>query len=42
MKFYLRPDYIASRLLRIKDMDELKSLAFAGSQIFNFITRGDE
>lgn len=42
MKFYMRPEYIMNRLLRIKDMDELRRLFFAGSQVFNFITRGDE
>jgi radical SAM superfamily enzyme YgiQ (UPF0313 family) len=42
MKFYMRPEYIARRLLRINDADELRRLVFAGSQVFNFIARGDE
>jgi len=42
MKFYMRPEYIARRLLRINDVDELRRLVFAGSQVFNFIARGDE
>ena len=42
MKFYMRPEYIISRLLKIRDVDELRRLFFAGSQVFGFITRGDE
>ena len=41
-RFYMRPGYIAKRMMKIKDAAELRRLFFAGSQVFNFITRGDE
>ena len=42
LKFYMRLRYILERFLKVNDIDELRRLVLAGSQIFGFITRGDE
>ncbi|MDD5070838.1 MAG: radical SAM protein, partial [Candidatus Omnitrophica bacterium] len=42
MRFYLRPGYIGQRILKIRDVNELRRLIFAGTQVFNFVVRGDQ
>jgi len=41
-KFYMRPAPLAKRMMKVRDAAELRRLFFAGSQVFNFIARGDE
>jgi radical SAM superfamily enzyme YgiQ (UPF0313 family) len=36
-EFYMRPNYILRWLKRVKDIDELKRVTLAGTQIFSFI-----
>jgi len=40
-KFYLRPIYVLKWFLRIKSKDELKRVLLAGTQVFDFVLRGD-
>jgi radical SAM superfamily enzyme YgiQ (UPF0313 family) len=41
-KYYMRPQYIFGRLLKIRDLDELRRLMIAGSQVFAFLTLKDK
>lgn len=40
-KFYARPSYIVSRLLKVNDVHELKRLFLAGTHVLSFIFSGD-
>lgn len=40
-KFYLRPGYLLKWLFRIKSIDEFRRVTLAGTQVFDFIFRGD-
>lgn len=37
IRFYLRISYLLNRLLKVRDMDELRRLVIAGSNVFGFI-----
>ena len=39
--FYLRPGYIFSRILKLRNLDELKRLTIAGSQVVGFVQGKD-
>jgi len=40
-KFYLRPSYLLRWLIRIRSVDEFRRVTLAGTQVFDFIFRGD-
>ena len=40
-RFYLRPAYLAKTLGRVKDLDDLKRFALAGTRVFDFSVRGE-
>ncbi len=40
-QFYLRPGYLLKWLFRIKSVDEFRRVTLAGTQVFDFIFRGD-
>jgi radical SAM superfamily enzyme YgiQ (UPF0313 family) len=41
-KFYLRPGYMFKWLKRLDSLAEFKRVVLAGTQVFDFIFRGDE
>ena len=41
-KFYFRIPYILNRLFKVRDLDELRRLIVAGTQVFTFFTLEDK
>jgi anaerobic magnesium-protoporphyrin IX monomethyl ester cyclase len=40
-RFYMRPSYLLRSLTRIKDLNDVKRYALAGTKVFDFSIRGD-
>lgn len=41
-RFYMRPEYLAYRLGKVRSLSELRRLILAGTQVFRFISQGDQ